>query len=244
MRLSPAVRYAGGRVLRAAATPRGAAQWLRDRAAYQQLPGAERAALARFVPQAHRPAAVLAVRSALLPPGRVGGAADRRAAPGAARGRRLARRSRGLPDGGDRGDVRRHPAAGGRHRGPDADRRQRAGHAVRGRRAGVGQLPARGRAHRARALRRPARPAGHAQGGGGAAARARARRPAAVLAPGRTAARGLQRAPRARPGARSRRGSTGSSWPSSRAWTTRACSGATARRRSCRARPTPAACIS
>ena len=29
-------------MLRAAATPRGAAQWLRDRAAYQQLPGAER----------------------------------------------------------------------------------------------------------------------------------------------------------------------------------------------------------
>jgi SAM-dependent methyltransferase len=28
-------------VLRAAATPRGAAQWLRDRSAYQQLPGAE-----------------------------------------------------------------------------------------------------------------------------------------------------------------------------------------------------------
>jgi SAM-dependent methyltransferase len=42
MRLSPAVRYAGGRVLRAAATPRGAAQWLRDRAAYQRLEGAER----------------------------------------------------------------------------------------------------------------------------------------------------------------------------------------------------------
>lgn len=29
-------------MLRAAATPRGAAQWLRDRAAYQRLPGAER----------------------------------------------------------------------------------------------------------------------------------------------------------------------------------------------------------
>jgi SAM-dependent methyltransferase len=42
MRLSPAVRYAGGRVRRAAATPRGATQWLRDRAAYQRLPGAER----------------------------------------------------------------------------------------------------------------------------------------------------------------------------------------------------------
>src|SRR4051794_4662894 len=41
VRLSPAVRYAAGRAVRAVSTPQGAARWARDRAAYSRLPGAE-----------------------------------------------------------------------------------------------------------------------------------------------------------------------------------------------------------
>jgi SAM-dependent methyltransferase len=41
VRPTPALRYAAGRALRAAAAPAGAVRYLRDRAAYRRLPGAE-----------------------------------------------------------------------------------------------------------------------------------------------------------------------------------------------------------
>ena len=212
MRLSPAVRYAGGRVLRAAATPRGAAQWLRDRAAYQQLPGAERLRWRDSVPK-------LTDRLPTSPFDPHYFHQDTWAA------RRIAERAPARHvDVGSRvdlvgfltaitaGDVRRHPAAGGRHRGPGrrspaACSRCRSPTARWSRSAACtwpstsGSAATATRSTRAaRARRRPSSQRVLAPGG-----------QLLFSLPGRPPARGLQRAPRARPARGARRGSTGSS---------------------------------
>ena len=231
-------------MLRAAATPRGAAQWLRDRAAYQQLPGAERLRWRDSFPK-------LTDRLPSSPFDPHYFHQDVWAA------RRIAeRRPSRHVDVGSRVDLvgfltavtevtfvdirplevdieGLEPIAGSVLDLPFADGALESVSCLHvAEHIGLGRygdpLDPLGTRKAAAELQRVLAPG----------------RPAAVLAPGRPAARGLQRAPRARPGRGRGAGSTGSSWPSSRAWTTRACSGATAPRRSSRARPTPAACIS
>ncbi len=244
MRLSPAVRYAGGRVLRAAATPRGAAQWLRDRAAYQRCPA--RSGCAGATPSPSSPTGCRRRRST----------------------RTTSTRTRGRRGGSPSGRPARHVDVGSRvdlvgfltaitevtfvdirPLEVDIEGLTPIAGSVLDLPFEDGALESVSCLHVAEhiGLGRygdPLDPRRHAQGGGGARARARARRPAAVLAAGRPAARGLQRAPRARPARgrvvvrRARAGRVRRRRRRGRR------SAATARSTSSWARTTPAACIS